>query len=227
MLIPHDPFPTDHHHHRPNWFERNQTKSIILYTLTIMATTWAFSKFILNDREIAIARAQLETAKQQTEQYITKVNIIEKENLTLRDENKLYRTWLTEKQGSIPFYENRIKILEATVRRYSGKKTDPVTVSDTARVECDAPYTFARVLKKGEAFIDSLTQVSIGVSDMKADPPVLSGIINLPQSSEEFTDVAVGKRWDYLYREQEYFLMVEKMNWFANEYGIKVGEVRE
>lgn len=95
-----------------NWFEENPTKSIISYTLVVIAATWAASYFVIDENKINLYRSQVDNEKSVNRQLQAKVSVLEGKILDLSNENKQLKEWLSSEATSYPALVNKIQALE-------------------------------------------------------------------------------------------------------------------
>src|SRR5438874_194418 len=135
-----------------NWFEDNPGKSVISYTLLIAGATWAISTFVLQDNRLNLARSELESQKTSTEQYKSKVELLQRDIELLRSENAEYRNWLGQTKDAIPVIVPRIADLKEKVTKLE-------TELSHARDASPASPNLAQdhTVQIGSAFVDETT----------------------------------------------------------------------
>lgn len=139
-----------------NWFENNPTKSVVVHTVFVAATTWAVSTFILVDRQLLDVKSQLETQKIITEQYKVKVEVLQKDIENLRHENTEYKTWLEKSEFIIP------SIVVPEVQRMR----EEITSLKSKLGQYDQNIDSVKNLKVGIAFIDLDLDISLTLDDV-------------------------------------------------------------
>src|SRR3954466_8846174 len=100
-----------------HWFARNATASVVSHTLLVAGATWAISTFILKDNRLSLAQTVLESQKASTEQYKTKVELLQRDLESLRAENAEYRNWLGQTKDAIPVIVPQISGLKEQVAK--------------------------------------------------------------------------------------------------------------
>jgi len=166
-----------------NWFENNPTKSVISYTFVIIAATWAFSTFILEDRKLSDIKSQLETQKIITDEYKAKVDILQKDIEKLQAENTEYKSWL-EKEGKVVpsiFIDQNLTMKEE-IKRLKLKL-------EKSSIEPEINQT----LKAGIAYIDNELDVSLTLDKVEYGNKATI-FIKLPNSdkSTQFKEIKAG-----------------------------------
>src|SRR5207237_10846135 len=96
-----------------NWFESSPARSVIIHTLVVAGAVWAAFAFVFDENKVNAFKAQVESEKATSNQYKAKTEVLEVEIARLRDENKKYQEWLTATPATIPFFESRLKALNA------------------------------------------------------------------------------------------------------------------
>ena len=59
-----------------NWFEDNQTKSVILYTIIISASTWACYKYMYEESKLELYKAQIESKQVELSQFQSRIEFL-------------------------------------------------------------------------------------------------------------------------------------------------------
>jgi hypothetical protein len=192
-----------------NWFEDNPTKSIIGYTLVIVAATWAASTFVLQDNRLNLVRSQLETQKSLTEQYKSKAELLQRDIDALRAENAEYRTWLGQTKDAIPIIVPRITALKEKVARLEAGST-------RAGIQTKAELIRERSARLGTAFIDDVTGVVLTVT--KTTPDLRAQlIVKFPGKDVPVeANISPGQQWRFKFKDKDYLLTVTEIN-FLND----------
>lgn len=166
-----------------NWFENNATKSIITYTLVVIAATWAFSTFILEDSKLVYVKSQLETQKTISDQYKVKVDILQKDIEKLQAENTEYKSWL-EKEGKVV---PSIFIAQNLTMKEEIKNLKTKLEKNSLNPALD------QTLKAGKAYIDYDLDVSVAL-DKVAYGNKATIFIKLPNSDKnsQFNEIKAG-----------------------------------
>lgn len=91
----------------PNWFERNATKGIIIYTILIMGSTFAFYKFTFEERKLDNCKSQIVSVQTEIEQHKSRIDYLERENLQLKYIVREFEQWNKESNNPALFYKNQ------------------------------------------------------------------------------------------------------------------------
>ena len=213
----------------PNWFEDHPARSIIVYTLTIAAATWACSTFVVDERRVNYYKAEAENSETMAKQYQAKVSVLELENRNIREENQTYRRWLESQPTSFPALAAKIKQLEDSQPKQpctqSGQETAAKTVPAQAPNAANAgPYSSKGVAKEGETFTDSHTGVNVGVAQVTVDQTAKI-ILNLPGKQQQVIPAVMpGMQWPYSYRGSNYELLVKAIHWIGSSVEFQIDE---
>jgi hypothetical protein len=218
-----------------NWFETNQTKSVILYTLLVIAGTWAAFTFIFDENRINLSRAQVEEAKAMAEQYKAKSEVLQTENARLAVQNSTYLRWLEGQSGTFPSLELQVaklseekntlaEALSNTKPTASAEPTRPAEPTSTA----EPPKIYAREsgpLKLGQTFVDPETGAIIGVSEMTPSNQA-KVTVSLPGKATETADrVTPGKIWNFDYQGRKFVLTLTNTTWLNDTFQASVREL--
>lgn len=74
---------------------------LVSYTVLVAASTWAAFNFMFDVNKI--------------DNYKSKIEVLEKHNTILSDENKKYLTWLEKSKDTIPYFENTLSELSMEI----------------------------------------------------------------------------------------------------------------
>jgi hypothetical protein len=138
-----------------SWFENNQTKSVIIYTVFVAGTTWTIFNVLLDDKKLASAKAEVD-------QYKAKTEVLEAQTSHLRDEYQKYQGWLAATPGTVPYFESELakaNELAASVRAAS-PVVEPSMSTTSGR---------AAVLAPGESMVDPTTGAIVGAGRFNPD----------------------------------------------------------
>lgn len=211
-------------------FNNNPVKTTVAYSLAIVGVTCAAFKFIYKDNELDFKQAQIESVKQQVEQYKAKLEITEKERDNLDKMNKQYLDWLQSTPQTLPFYEKKIKELEKNTQCNCNQNSIIENIPDTEKNVHDTitsgSYSHTESIKKGYTFIDEKIPVSLSIGDIHYTPLSISGTINLPfNKSEIFEKKGPGTIWNFKFHNKDFLIMIESINWYFDSCEITVKEV--
>lgn len=194
-----------------NWFENNQTKSVITYTLLIVGATWAVSTFILQDYRINLLKSETDSQKAIAEQYKSKSELLQREVDAIRLENAEYRTWLGKTKDALPIMVPQIMELKAKILELESRPAAP-QATETSSTE---PPTEVRVTR-GRAYIDQATGLVFTVLNVEVDRRA-SVVIKLPNKSEsEEVKVIPGWQWKFESKGAEYTLTLTEINFISD-----------
>lgn len=184
--------------------------SVLTYTVLIITSTWAVTKFIIKDKD-------QESIKLENEYLKDKIGILSDEKKSLKEKNETYLKWLIETPNTIPFYENRIQILNDKIEM--SKSTEQIINSKNIKQK---DYYYFKSVSVGDAFFDNETQVSFGINEIKFNPLSVSGILNLPKESIEILNATVSTRWDFTYNEKQYFISIDSISYYSDSCTISI-----
>ncbi|WP_157511069.1 hypothetical protein [Frateuria sp. Soil773] len=194
-----------------NWFENNQTKSVILYTILVAGTTWTIFNVLLDDKKLASAKAEVD-------QYKAKTEVLEAQISQLKDENQKYRSWLAETPGTIPYFESEIaKAKELTL---SVKAAIPTVEPNISTAEGRAA-----VLTRGESLADPVTGAIVGVGTFHPDFTVDINITTPDGKTQSHPSSKAGEVWDFSYKSAQYRITLSRSDWYKNEATVSLREL--
>jgi hypothetical protein len=212
-----------------NWFERNQTKSVILYTITVAGVTWVCLNFIIDENRVNLYRAQKESADAENKTLEAKVSIYQEENARVRADRDRYLSWLQSDPKSIPYADKEIANLSSEVSMLKTKigALKTAGLSDghkNAEVAALGPYVNSQAIQKGSAFFDPKTDVRLGINMVHADYTV-DGTAYIPgRGSIDIADVRPGKTFEFQKDGKPYTLTVDEVNFLTDSAKISVQE---
>lgn len=200
-----------------NWFEHNPTKSVISYTLVIIAATWAVSTFVIEDNRLNLAQAQLEAQKALTEQYKSKSELLQRDIDAIRSENSEYRSWLGKIDNAIPVIiptitELKQKISELEAAAAIIKSVSPVDVQPDRDV----------TVRVGTAYIDAETGLIFTV--ISTNPNRTAKIsIKLPESDAPMEDeISPGKQWRFKFNGEEFLITAVTISFLGDFVDLRI-----
>jgi len=203
-----------------NWFERNASKSVIGYTLLVAGATWAASTFILKDNRLALSQSQLESQKALTEQYKSKVDLLQRDIEVLRNENFEYRQWLGQIKDAVPAVVPRITELKEDIARL---EAEAVTLRATNPSAVSEPVEDSASL--GSAFIDKRTGLIFTVKKTTPDR-MATVLVHFPESGSPIeATIAPGKRWNFTVKDRKYRLTVTEITFVLDTVRFQIEEV--
>lgn len=200
-----------------NWLEHNQTTSVIVYSLLIAGATWGTSYFILDENKVNLFKAQVENEKTKSSQLETKISVLEGRILDLSNDNKQLRLWLSDDSSSYPILVSKIEKLELEIKENSAiaaGSTQAEGEEHSSRE--DKPYSYSERFVKGQSFSDPLTNATIGVSQIAIDNTADIFLYLPGRASIEKKGVKPGSSWTYKYKNKQYKLTLNNVEWLAN-----------
>ncbi|KVV14138.1 hypothetical protein [Flavobacterium sp. TAB 87] len=139
-----------------NWFENNATKSIITYSVLLIAATWAFYKFTFEESKIDNYKSQIETKQATISQYQSRIEYLEEENLKFKSELKDFEDWNSKSENPTLFYKSQYEktILSRKDSTYNLKK-----ISSLKNI----------LINKNESYINKELDLIIGLTDVSVN----------------------------------------------------------
>ncbi|WP_281233099.1 hypothetical protein [Flavobacterium gelatinilyticum] len=182
-----------------DWFENNQTKSVLLYTFLVAGATWAFYKFTFEEQKIDFYKAQVESSRTESEQHKARIEFLEKENDKLEIILKEFEEWNFTTKDPALFYKTRYEEianqknkLDSLSLKQKGPINQPkVIISKKALSFIDAE------IYKGKTYINDAENLMIGVNEISVE-----GLCNFTLNAGEkvnqiFKDVNVGTSYKF------------------------------
>jgi len=201
----------------PNWFEKNATPLIVSYTILIMGTTWAVSTFLLHDNRLSLARSDLDTQKLLTEQYKSKVELLQRDADVLRSENAEYRTWLGQTKDAIPVIVPRITELKDRISSLEAE-TERLKISNPTPAKSLQNFS-SRI---GSAFIDDATGLIFTVK--KTTPDMMAQVaVKFPDKDIPVeATISPGQQWSFKFKDKLYLLTVTDISFLNDSVGFRI-----
>jgi hypothetical protein len=200
-----------------NWFENNAAKSVIGYTLIVIAATWGFFTFIVEQRKIDLAKAETENYKSQAEQLNAKVSILEMQITSLKGERDFYLETLKSSPDTIPTLK---KSLEET-------KQENIRLVEQLRSAGikNTLYSVTETISKGSSYIDEKTGAIVGIIDINSDnnATVSLEFPGKPRSSVE--KVTAGQSWTFQSRDRQFRLVITDVKWIGSQAKVRIDEI--
>ncbi len=140
---------------KKHWFADHPLISIISYSILLAGAVFAFSKFCLIESIESNYQSQLETKQSVVDQYVTKVDLLEKDNQKLTEERDRYLDYLKALPNNVYFFEDKIVTLEDEIVKLNSVIESHTNISENPTEEkyiCE--YTD---VKKSVAEVDSYT----------------------------------------------------------------------
>ncbi|PAY01142.1 hypothetical protein CKO50_11570 [Pseudoalteromonas sp. HM-SA03] len=207
-----------------NWFEENPTKSIISYTLVVIAATWAASYFVIDENKINLYKSQVDNEKSVNRQLQAKVSVLEGKILDLSNENKQLKEWLSSEATSYPALVNKIQALE---KKLSERPLNAAGSTKNAHDSSNQKelYSYSENFVMGQSFTDPLTNATIGVSQIASDYTADIYLFLPGKESLEKKGVKPGSSWVYEFEKKQYKLTLNKIEWIGSSLKATVVEM--
>ncbi|WP_186193205.1 hypothetical protein [Burkholderia gladioli] len=201
-----------------NWFEKNATSSIVLYTIVVAGATWGASTFILQDDRLNLAHSELETQKSLTESYKAKAELLQHDVETLRAENREYENWLGQTKDAIPVIVPHITELNDKITRLEAEARTRAASSPVA----DASRAVSARL--GSAFIDDVTGLVFTVR--KTNPNQTADIsIKLPGTETPMeASINAGQQWHFTWKNTKYLLTATDISFITDTVELRISK---
>ena len=201
-----------------NWVEKNATKSVIIYTIVVVAATWAAFVFIFDEKKVILHKAQIskiEAAAKEVEAR-NSVLITRLEYLTIKNDRLI--KWLQGTPKTIPSYEKEILRLESDLLTLNEKMKNAKVSSAIPIQDDDSLYVKSLVLKAGTSFIDPKTNVVLGVNKISINKNAFVNL-SLPDGKRIKVEGAnPGESWDFSSEGRNYRLVLDSIDWAAQSY---------
>lgn len=206
----------------PNWFESNPTKSVVSYTIVVAAATWAMFTFVLQDNRINLVRSELETQKSLTEQYRSKVELLQRDLDATRNENAEYRHWLGKIDHAIPVIVPRItelkeKIASLESSRAAALKSVPNNSILRARKE---------TATRGTAYVDDLTGAVVAVLSVSVFRTAQISLKLPDKDAPIIADASPGSQWTFTHQDQKLVLTILSISYVGDYVDFQIDTAR-
>jgi len=211
-----------------NWFESHPIRSIIIHTIIVASAVWAAFAFVFDENKVAVYRAQAENEKATANQYKAKTEVLEVEIARLREESHKYLEWMVNTPNTIPYLEQRIKILTDENNRQKAQLAAVTKVEPLSKGSFTIPsYSNIKVLNMGESFVDPRTNATLGVGRIASDFTA-SVVLNVPgEKPRELAQAKPGETWIFTKDNRQYQLTLSKIDWFGNKAEVQLKELEE
>ncbi|WP_162889519.1 hypothetical protein [Pseudomonas parafulva] len=206
-----------------NWFENNQTKSVLMYTLLVAATAWGVSRFILDEKRINLCEAETKSAVTISETHKAKVSALEGDVSALKAQNDRYLSWLSKEPKTFPALETRIQQLEKDLADANLRAREAGGESSLREEDV---YSYSMDLSKGESIEDPKTGALLGIYEVRSDYKA-TGAVNLPgQQRIKFEGAGAGDNWEFEVSGKRYRMKLDSVNWINNSVKVSVKEMQ-
>lgn len=209
-----------------NWFESHPARSIITHTIIVAGAVWAAFAFVFDENKVAVYRAQVESEKATTNQYKAKTEVLEVEIAHLREESRKYLDWMANTPNTIPYLEQRIKVLTDENNRQKVQLIAVAKVETSSLGSQTASlYSNVKVVNMGEAFVDPRTNATLGVGRIAPDFTARV-VLSIPgEKTHELAEAKPGETWIFTKGTKQYQLTLSKIDWFTNRAEIQLNEL--
>jgi len=207
-----------------NWFENNQTKSVLTYTLVVIGATWAASYFLIDESKVNLYKAQVTNEKAVNRQFEAKISVLESKILDLSNENKQLKLWLSDDSASFPSLVAKIKKLEKKANKAKQVEINKESTVESTKKEV-RPYSYSEDFVMGQSFTDPLTNATIGVSQIASDYTADIYLFLPGTDSIEKTNVKPGSSWIFDFEQKKYKLTLNRVEWIGNSLKATVVEM--
>ena len=203
------------------WFDNHPVKSIILYTIMVGGSVFAFSKFILIENVEREKNAQLETKDAIILQYESKINYLETENRGLQTEIEQYLEWLQNTPGTLQYVESENRELRDEIKDLKEQIPDDVSKTEDKLYRKDYES-----IKANTSVIDEETNVVITMNDIDYDyKGTLS--ISIPQKDQMvLKDVKAGYVQKFPVKRKLYELVITNVDYISNTYSFVIRQTK-
>ena len=196
-----------------NWFERNATPSIIIYTLLVAAAVWAAFEFLFDENRVKSYEAELRKAESFNNSLNARLDHLDNENKKLRE-------LLTSVPKTIPFYEKQIAELnEKLANAQESGESDTQTNSSSNSISSEANlYESHRKSGSSSAIIDQKTKLILGVPVINYGDTADIKITFPDGTKREIDDAKAGDTWEFMDEDKNYSLILEKIDWITQSF---------
>ncbi|WP_353778010.1 hypothetical protein [Winogradskyella sp. 3972H.M.0a.05] len=199
-----------------NWIENNPTKSIVIYSITLVAATFGVLYFILIENQENLHSTEKENLKTQIQTLNERIDLLQYDNGIYIEQNNKLKDWIKSNPNSFEFLEEKIEKLEKLVSEIDTTKS---SLPELVKLKY---YTQSNLLSIGQAFLDTETGASIGLNDMNVNRTA-SGIINIPgKENIEFKAAKPGTQWSFKQNGFKYSLILLELNYVGSKYRVAV-----
>lgn len=212
-----------------NIIERHPGYTLLVVSIGVMTITWAILTFVLEDNKVNFYKAQIESVKAETENiksenstYKSKIEFLEKENAKLNSTNQVYFDYIRKRPDAILFLQKKIEDLTAEnllLRNGSSLLLDSSATNPITKTAYNAKAEISR----GEAYIDEVTGLVIGLNEINIDRQA-NVKITLPAKEEINQKVEAGKIYEFKSKMKNYALVITQVDYYSNRLTIQIKE---
>lgn len=208
-----------------NWVRDNPTRSLVIYTITIIASVWAVFTLILDKNrervhssQITLKKIELKKAELENQQLNSKIGVLEQriieQNGEINNLNSIIENTPTIQNSLL----EKNKALTTKLERLEEKIKTQENID--GKYENDSGF-----IAEGSSYMDKKTKVSIGVFNIDAYDRI-EGNINLPKKGNiSFEEISPGYAWDYEYNGVKYKLILVTASYSYDRFRVKVIEL--
>ena len=202
-----------------NWIESNPTKSIIIYSITLVAATFTVLYFILIENQANLHHTETQSLKTQIQTLNERIQLLQYDNSHYIDENNQLKDWLKSTPNSLEYLKRQNKTLERKLFQISLLNNNDSLTNDNINY-----YNQSDLLSTGKAFLDSKTSASIAISAINIDREAF-GVLHLPgKKTVSFKKVKAGHQWNFKYQGQKFSLILMELNYVGEKYRVALNE---
>lgn len=183
-----------------NWFERNATKSIIVYTTLIMGATFAFYKFTFEERKLDNYRSQIVSVQTEINQHKARIEYLERENLKLKMILKEFEDWNENSSNPTLFYKSQYEKLIL-------QESTPSEFEDFGNFQENIS------LSKSNVFKNDKFGIIVGLKEVSVTKTCDLNISFRENENNSFRKVEVGKIITLESEDQQVKLVVEQIDY--------------
>lgn len=204
-----------------NWFEDHPIRSIISHTVLVAGITWAVSTYILKDNRLKLVQGEVDSQKAISEQYKSKIELLQREVEALRTENFEYKAWLVQSKDAIPVMvpqllklKEKVLALEEDAKKINGKNPGNVSLLKEQFVSI------------GKAYIDRELDLIVTVKKISIDRAA-DVVIRFPDKSTALeAKVNPGEKWDFSANGEKFNIVVSEISWIGDRVGFIVSKIK-
>jgi hypothetical protein len=223
-----------------NVFERHPGYTLLFVIIAVMTATWGILTFVLEDNKLNFYKAQVESVKAETENikatnllYLAKIEYLENENRMLAALNNSYLDWIEKTPNPLPFLKARIEELSKENHKLLNNYSDSIgqmrhksilgTPNTDNTVIVSKNYEIIKEIKKGEAYVDKVTGIIVGVENISVD--YQSNLqITFPDNTTKKEQITAGKSYSFTSMRKKYQLIVRKVEFVYGYVTIQILE---
>jgi hypothetical protein len=200
-----------------NWFENHPARSIVGYTFIVIAATWAFFTFVVEQRKIDLAKAETENYKSQAEQLNAKIGILEMQIASLKGERDFYLDTLKSFPDTLPTLKKNLEESKQETLRLAEQLR-------SAGIK-NALYSATETISKGSSYIDERTGTIIGVTDISSNDNATVSLEFPGKPRLTVEKVTAGQSWTFQHKDKQFRLVITDVKWVGSLAKIRIDEL--